>query len=281
MPKITFAIATYNRQTYIDKMLASLKESVNIENINVRIYDDHSTEISEEYLAIKFPFAKSIIIREYNLGADRNSIEIYKDFLKTGDEILVNADSDLIYRPNWLEIILENLPKTDGVLSLYNSNKHPFINENNSNELFGEKLHLGNAGTVLSRSIVEKIINNLPDNTKYFDWEWSSLLKKEGIKLYCLYESYIQHIGILGQNNKGLINDFDYGINFIPESKINQIIISNFIDELFKENKEFIDKKQQEIGCKINKINKLDYKLGHAIMSIPRELMRLFHKILK
>lgn len=277
MSNITLAIATYNRLPYVERMISSLKSSVDISRINIRIYDDCSTEFPKNHLEKIFPFAKEIIYRKNNLGADRNSRLIYEDFLSTEDDILITADSDLIYRPYWLEKIEEILPLTDGLISLYNSNKHPFINE--SNQVFAPKLHLGAAGTVLKRCIVDTIIKEIPQEVQRFDWSWSKLLREKGIKLYCLKESYIQHIGILGQNNHGLINDFDYGLNFIPENEVNQKIMSQFIDELFLENKKFIDNIEKEIGCSVNTINKWDYKIGHAILALPREIRRLVRKL--
>ncbi|MGC6359869.1 glycosyltransferase [Bisgaard Taxon 45] len=279
MLKITLAIATYNRITYIEKMLDSLKSSVDISKINIRIYDDHSEKLTKQELNKLFPYAKEIIIRDKNLGADRNSRKIYDDFLKTNDDILINADSDLIYRPGWLELIETLLPQTDGVLSLYNSNKHNFIQQ--INPIYGVKKTLGSAGTVLTREIVKKIVDSIPINSDMFDWQWSNLLTNNNIRLICVRESYIQHIGILGQNNKGFINDFDYGLNFIPENEVNQKIISEFIEELFLENRKFIERKEKEIGCKLNKLKKWDYKIGHFILSIPREIKRLLRKLLK
>lgn len=123
------------------------------------------------------------------------------------------------------------------------------------------------------------IVKNIPKDVKFFDWEWSSLLTRHNIKLYCTKESYIQHIGIIGQNNKGLINTFDYGINFLPISIENQKIISEFIDELFLEQQNYILNKEKELGVSIQKLNKLDYSVGHAILSIPRELHRTIRKI--
>ncbi|HDR1294580.1 TPA: glycosyltransferase, partial [Pasteurella multocida] len=270
MLKVTLAIATYNRITYIEKMINSLKSSVDISKINIRIYDDHSEILTKQDLEKLFPYAKEIIVRDKNLGADRNSRKIYDDFLQTNDDILINADSDLIYRPGWLEIIETLLPQTDGVLSLYNSNKHQFIEQITPS--YGAKKTLGSAGTVLTREIVKKIVDNIPIDSDMFDWQWSTLLTNKNIKLICIKESYIQHIGILGQNNKGFINDFDYGLNFIPENEINQKIMSDFIDELFLENRKFIERKEKEIGCSLTKLKRLDYKVGHFILAIPREI---------
>lgn len=124
MYKMSLCIATYNRIPYIKKMLMSLQSSNNFSRLNIRIYDDCSSTITREKLQSLFPFAKEIIIRKNNFGADQHSRQIYEDFLNSEDDILINGDSDLIYRPDWLSAIEKYLPQTDGVLSLYNSNKH-------------------------------------------------------------------------------------------------------------------------------------------------------------
>lgn len=277
MSKITLAIATYNRLPYVERMLASLKASVDISRLNIRIYDDHSDTLSREDLERIFPFAKEIIIREKNLGADGNMRAIYDDFLKTEDEILIHADSDLIYRPGWLDVLEQLLPQTDGILSLYNSRCHPFSKMINAQ--YGDKEHLGAAGVAFRREIVELIVNNIPPNiTHSADWLWMSLLRKENIRLICLTESYIQHIGILGQNNRGYFLDFDYGLNFLPENEINQRIMMQFLDETFIENKKFIFRKQNE-EYKFYKKRQWDYLIGHLILALPRELLRVIKRI--
>lgn len=126
--QITLAVATYNRLSYVKKMLKSLEHSVDVNTINVRIYDDCSTDYGIDELLALAPYA-SVSRNAKNLKADLNMWAIYQDFLTTGDDVLVNADSDLIFRPDWLTMILTYLPKTDGILSLYNSSNHLSVEE--------------------------------------------------------------------------------------------------------------------------------------------------------
>ena len=72
-----------------------------------------------------------IVVRETNLKADRNMAQMYRDFLETGDEIFIGADSDTIFRPDILHMVNELIGETDGVLSLYNSVLHKAISELN------------------------------------------------------------------------------------------------------------------------------------------------------
>lgn len=202
---------------------------------------------------------------------------MYEDFLKTDDEIFINADSDLIYRPGWLDIAEQLLPQTDGLLSLYNSRKHPFIQQ--VNEQLGIKAHLGSAGTIFNREIAQYIVDNIPLNdSKDLDWKWSELLQQKKIRLFCTTESYIQHIGILGQNNNAFLG-FDHGLNFLPENETNQRIMGEFIDELLTENQNFFKQKEKQLGYNLHKITRWDYKIGHAVLALPRELRRFYQRI--
>lgn len=121
MRNITVAVATYNRADYLEYLATSLQESVDINRIHLRIYDDHSTRLSRSQIAEIVPLVTEIVVRPFNLKADRNMKVIFEDFLKTEDDLLLLCDSDLILRPGWLDLLLELMPQTDGVLSLYNS----------------------------------------------------------------------------------------------------------------------------------------------------------------
>lgn len=270
--KLTLGVATFDRLEYIKKMSQSLQESVNLNDINVRVYDDKSLEVKKSDLWEIFPFARDIVVRELNLKADKNMYTIYKNFLETRDDIFVNADSDIIFRPNWLEMINEYLSQTDGLLSLYNSNQHQFIDMPVNG--WGVKSTLGAAGVVMTREIVEMIINNIPEEkVKGFDWQWSSLLQKKGVKLACLEDSYIQHIGIRGQNSTGMIHNFDYGLNFLPINEKNQEIMMEFLEEVIIESNIYVSNFSEENKIFLDFISKngiLDYKLGNFLLKIPR-----------
>lgn len=275
---ITVGVTTFNRLHYLRKMSKSLYASVDCKKLHIRIYDDNSNEINQHNLQKVIPFATEIIVRERTLKADMNMYKMYKDFLETDDEIFINADSDLIFRPDWLAMVEKYLPQTDGVLSIYNSNKHEFIQS--PVDGLGFKSSLGAAGVVMNREIVSMIIDSIPkEKVKGFDWQWSAILQNKGIKLACLEQSYIQHIGIQGQNNKGMLHEFDYGLNFLPISEINQRVMMEFIDEMIVENGKVLDKLSENEQSFIDFISgnkQVDYKVGQAVLSIPRKLKKIF-----
>lgn len=224
--KISIGITTYNRIEIVKRMASSLLLSNNLEKCNIRIYDDKSTEYSYSELRNIFKTAAEIIIRKENLGADRNMREMFVDFLKTEDDYLLVADSDLIFNPDWYDFFNENSHLD--VLSLYNSATHLDI-IGNSNIKFNtiiEKDHIGAAGTIFKRNVIIDIIKNVPPSRSY-DWDWSKYLRKKNIVLNVANRSHVQHIGIEGTNNNGS-NIIDFGLNFFPGNEVNESYLIDF-----------------------------------------------------
>lgn len=199
-------------------MAKSLQESDGVEKCNIRIYDDASTEYGADTLKNLFPNAKSIKRNEVNLKSDKNIYMMYKDFLENGDEILINADADLIFSKNWIENGLKLYANTDGILSLYNS---IVINGSEADDFLLTKPYIGSAGVMLSRECVEKILNkfslsDIEGANPFFDWRWCRYLREIGHNIYCVKNSLAQHIGFSGQNSSNTL--FDYGIGFNVEN---------------------------------------------------------------
>lgn len=231
MTRLTIAISVYNRRKTFERMLSSLlrsKMDFDDLTINIRIYDDCSDEFTENEIKDAFPYKIDYYRHDKNRGADYNMGFVYRDFLDKGDDILFNADSDLIYDENWLSAVLDYLPQTDGVLSLFNTPAHPFGRMEGE---LGIKDTVGNAGTAMTRSTVEMICNNIKETESYnsLDWNWCGLLQSKGKKIYCTTRSYVQHIGIDGFNSgKGVM---DIGENFDVNSLTNGRILGDVLFE--------------------------------------------------
>lgn len=216
--KITIGITTFNRLNYIKKMCLSLRHTIGLESCSIRIYDDCSDEYSLDEIAKEFPFVTECTRRDHNLGSDFNIQQMYADFLETGDDVLVNCDSDMIFHPEWINKIRDLLSCTDGVLSCYNSALHiPVEHLAIKNENMVRKNTIGSAGTVFTREIVKCIVDNVKPSFKY-DWDWCRYLTARGIRLLVTDQSYLQHIGIVGQNCDAA-HIIDYGLNFYPKDE--------------------------------------------------------------
>lgn len=262
---LTIGITTYNRLNYIKYMAQSLNNSKDIYKCNIRVYDDNSNEFTCNLLEQLFPLNKQILRRERNLGADFNMYQMFSDFLSTQDEALFIADSDLIFNPDWLLKIKLFFNYTDGVLSVYNSVNH----EATSKILidgytFLLKKHIGAAGTILQRNIVELIIKNVPLSFS-FDWDWSNYLVNEGLRLMVLEESLVQHIGVTGENNNGQWG-IDFGLNFYPGNTNNEKVLIHFFQESIINQNKFI-KKSLSLRVYFYKVKVL-FKLFKRILKI-------------
>jgi hypothetical protein len=239
--KITLAIATHNRKHILEKMIKSLYMTDIANNINIRIYDDASTDFDEDYLKKAFPDSKSFIRNPVNLGPSKNMHKIFTDFLAYDDDLLILTDSDLIFNREWLDVVERIIDHTDGMMSLYNSVLHTGIQNTlqieNVNML--NKRTIGGAGTVFKKDVVRKIVSELPPSNTY-DWDWSEYLVKSGVRLLVTERSYVQHIGLVGFNSGNYFGGdrsgslCDYGINFIGGNEYNEKIQGEFFNELLQ-----------------------------------------------
>jgi Glycosyl transferase family 2 len=263
--KITVAIPTYNRPDYIKKCAASLYQVDGINDCNIRIYDDCSTEINDQFLREQFPEASDIVVREINLKADRNMAQMYRDFLDTGDELFFGADSDTIFRPDILHTIDKLVGKTDGVLSLYNSSLHESISMINiADEPCLLKRHIGAAGTVFTRKVIAEIVENV-DMGRLYDWRWSEYLRQKGRRLIVTNASYVQHIGLDGENNS--LELYDFGVNFEPVTDVNKDILLDMLTNVF-------DRMIYQREATAEALRSTEFKIGYCFTH-PLSAMKL------
>ena len=249
-------------------MAASLYQSdISIPH-NIRIYDDCSTEFSKEDLKKLFPTAASFKVNKFNMRADENSLEMYKDFLKNDDDYFFSADADLIFSKNWLSKAMGLIEKTSGILTLLNANLHDSYKD--VDEDLCLKKTIGSAGTMFTRNRVEELLNymNSIGNKKSFDWQFSKYFFGMNVPIYCVKNSLVQHIGYTGQNSHFY---FDYGRNFAIENLAQGQIINNVMEN-------YID----QVGrLEIKRIDDTFYHLKRFIITIFKKLLssRLYHLI--
>ena len=237
-------MATYNRKEVLERTIVSLTQVKNIEDVDIFIFDDCSTEYTKEDLKKMIPFAKQIVVRENNLRADRNMYQIHQDYINSNYDILLQVDSDVIFHKNFIEIIKSILSTQTKypVFSLYNSSNHPFVENRNPLEInkiiFKEKHSIGGICVLFTdKNILKNILDNIPKERKSFayDWYWSHKLQEKGTPVMVSEQSFLQHIGVEGQNNKE-IKGIDIGLYFTPTNTNDlefllhhyEIVISNF-----------------------------------------------------
>lgn len=282
-PKITIGITTYNRKAMLERMARSLHESdLSRATCHIRVYDDCSSEYGYDFLKKLFPDAVSITINETNKRSDQNIFSMYKDFLATGDEYFFNADSDLIFNKEWLNFILDNFDKTDGILSVFNTVNHK-EKKKDADPLFIQKVDIGSAGTFFSRERMEQIVSSVQEtDSLHLDWDYSARFTSMGIRILCSKDSYVQHIGLAGQNSVSSMADFGEGfvVDSITNGQILNDVLLEITKERYEENMAFFSRKLKEILDDRNKSvsASFDYKLGHFLLTPCRILKRLVKK---
>lgn len=252
--KIQLAIATYNRKETVKIFSLVLKKYLPVD-INVKIYDDKSSEYDEEFLKEIFPFATNIKINLENFKADKNMYQIYQNFLNAEEDILIQLDSDMIISREFFDIvfkIIDEMKKQEAVYSLYNSDNHKFLKNEKKNIAginFQRKESLGGACVIFSKKTIEKILKNIQiieNDFSNFDWRWSEYLIQNNIPIYVSVNSYVQHIGYGGQNNFN-VDNLDFGNNFVSSLDLE---IIQFMLEYYE--KIFILQKKRILELKEN-----------------------------
>ncbi len=230
--KISISVPTYNRFENLLILSKCFQHVKHIEKHHLRIYDDESTTFSLHEIQKVFPSAKQIIRNVRNLGADRNLYSLMVDFLKSDDDVLFVCDSDLIMHPECLWFIENTIDKTEGIMSVYNSARHPSYDIADNDFLL--KKSIGAAGSVFTRKMIEQVIQAVPEKfANYWDWAISFYLQSISKKIYVSKQSFVQHIGIKGENNT--ILSLDYGINYQPQTALEKEQLSDFYKVFFQQ----------------------------------------------
>jgi len=192
-PKIAVAIPTYNRAGYVQLCAAALSKT--IPSNDVWIFDDHSTEYTAGDLQ-KWFGSHSVQRNAKRFKADKQARHILEWFVGTDYDWLVTLDSDLIVRPDWLELLRGMLPHTQGVMSLYHSGNpnHPTLH---CDPHLCEMKSLGNAGVAWSKVLAKRMLVEMTQSDG-FDWGWTEWLRKQKIPQYAAKDSLVLHVGMHG-----------------------------------------------------------------------------------
>lgn len=275
MIKLYVGVCTYNRKDIIEYSSKSLNEIRGIENCKIHVFDDCSTEYDKKFLQ-KIYNTKNVVVNKNNIKADNNTEQMYRSFLKSNCDYLLNADSDLIYNRDLIKIIEKIIKKFKKInqpviFSLFNTENHEIVEEYDS-ELCIKK-DLGAAGMVFSKEAVKIILDNIDKEEKKrigIDFSFSKIFNDMNYKLFCTKKSYVQHIGIEGQNSKML--EFDWGKSFEVDSLANAQAINYIFDNYYMAN----NKKQKARLLEQAKNNEIGVKtaLKIFIYSILAKLKR-------
>ena len=229
--QFTIGLTTFNRKNMLLRCVPYIHKLNPVHDYLV--YDDCSTELSEEFLTTFFQNWRVFRASENSGRADFAISRLMDLFLETGKEYLVLLDSDLLIDPELSEFICDNAQNTDGFFSIFNTPAHPTISEDGIWDL---KSHVGSAGTVWSRELLKEVRSNVVATNKY-DWDWSDYLLNTGRRILVSKRSYVQHLGFSNGQNADNFLMGDLGINFqyyTPET------LSIFLDEYLHSERNYL-----------------------------------------
>lgn len=205
--KIAICTTTYNRRWYVRRMVDSLCKTLLVNNVNVKhfVRDDMSTELKLD-LFDKLPWSVSITINKLDTyGPDKNTLLCFKDAERWNPDLIVNLDSDMIVKPNWLQVMLTTWLKYSpevGILSGFNTLKNHAILETKDDVYI--KKTLGGAGIMLSGTFLRDIdlLGQWADDwgRTALGWDFKILEECRALNklLLCTKPSVFQHIGTYG-----------------------------------------------------------------------------------
>lgn len=209
--KIAIGIATYNRRYLLDIHAQSLCSARLPADTKIIVIDDCSTDYDISYLKSIYPANADIRRRSKNSGgADYALRDVMVQLVETGADILVMLDSDLIVASDFLELGIELLSQSDGVLSLFNTPNHPAVD---SRGPFVLKKTIGSAATLWRRDLAHEMLAHVGPGPR-FDWRFSEFLSNAGYQIYVTKNSRVQHAGFgEGQNSRLHVGDFGVGFS--------------------------------------------------------------------
>lgn len=205
--KIAICTTTYNRREYVKRMVNSLCSTLTVNNTDIKhfVRDDMSSELE---LSI-FDMLPWPVVKNRNLlstqGPDRNTLLCFEDTKEWDPDLIINLDSDMIVKPNWLQVMLDVWQKYSpkvGILSGFNTLKNHAILETRDDVYV--KNTLGGAGIMVTGKFLREINllgqwdSSWGRSTLGWDFKILEAVKAQDKLLLCTKPSVLQHIGTYG-----------------------------------------------------------------------------------
>jgi len=230
------AIPVHQRGDLVRHCFATVAELELPEGSEVAVFDDQSPTLDVPGLIKAARLDCSLERTTAQLGADRMVSHVWRTFLDGRHETLLFLDSDMIANRDAVTVGLRLAGQFDGLLSLYNSTMHPGTPL--QGELLG-KPTVGNAGTFWSRRLAQVALDGVGNEASSIDFAYCRLFNKLGIPIASPAQSRLQHLGIVGFNNR-YFGDLDHGIGFVPDAAAQWHAIGYVYNELMTRQRDFL-----------------------------------------
>ena len=231
-------IPTHEREPLVRYCLATVAELELPAGSEIVVFDDASPTLDVEALmreaGLPILFRRGTVRR----GPSHTSCEIWRHFLAGGHRHLLILDSDMIANRSAVMDGLRLRDGFEGLVSLYNSRNHPGVADGDDRVA---KRKIGNAGTLWTRPLAEMVLTELGGNSDIVnvDDAYSDLFARRNIPIVAFRRSRVQHLGIVGTNNR-YFGNFEHGLGFRPDSEQQVRAILALYDELMSLQEDYV-----------------------------------------
>jgi hypothetical protein len=223
------AIPTFERESLLKHCLATASEIALPIGSTVMVFDDASRSLHVEGLMRSAGLPPIYHRNAQQLGPYGMTCHIWGHFLRSSHEHLLILDSDMIANRSALIDGLQYRRDFDGLLTLYNSRNHPGRSVDEDKLI---KRKVGNAGTLWTRPLAQRVLTDLGRaSSGYIDDAYSELLATYGVPIMSVNRSRLQHLGIIGLNNR-YYGELEHGLNFRADAPRQMEAIAATFDEL-------------------------------------------------
>lgn len=230
------AIPVYQRGDLVRHCLATVSQLELPPGSEIVVFDDVSPTLDVPALIAATGLKCTFHRLGSRLGADRMVSHVWRYFLDGPHSSLLCLDSDMIANRDAVTVGLRLADQFDGLISLYNSTMHPGVEKDG--ELL-VKRSVGNAGTLWSRPQAKLALDTLGDRTSGIDHAYCELFENRGVRLAATSQSRLQHIGIIGANNR-FYGQLDHGLGFVPDAQAQWHAIGYVYNELMSRQGDFL-----------------------------------------
>lgn len=237
------AIPTHEREPLVRHCLTTVAEMKLPPGSEIVVFDDASPTLDVEALMRGAGLPVHCRRGAVRLGASRTSCEIWKHFLAGDHRHLLILDSDMIANRSAVMDGLRLRDGFDGLVSLYNSRNHPGVADGEDRVA---KRKVGNAGTLWTRPLAEMVLSELASDNAIvnIDDAYSDLFTGKGIPIVAFRRSRLQHLGVVGTNNR-YFGNLEHGLGFRPDSEPQMRAILAVYDELMSRQEEYVEPPRQ------------------------------------
>lgn len=235
---VLVAIPTHERESLVRHCLSTVAELALPQGSEIVVFDDASPFLDVEALMGEAGLPVQCRHSTERQGPSRTSCSIWRHFLDRDHRHLLILDSDMIANRSAVMDGLRLREGFDGLVSLYNSRNHPGT-PGGEDRL--AKRTVGNAGTLWTRPLAELVMAELGSNPAIvnIDDAYCTLFEARGIGIVAFERSRVQHLGIVGTNNR-YFGGFEHGLGFRPDSERQARAILAVYDELMSRQEDYV-----------------------------------------